>query len=467
MQQKFQSERLGTEPIPKLLMNLSVPAMIGMFVMALYNVIDTIFISYAVGIDGVAGLTIAFPVMMIIMAISAAMGIGGSSVISRRLGARLEKEANQVFGNIISMILLVSIISFIGAFTFLEPMLVLFGAEDDILLYSLDYMFPIMLGTFFFSYSFAANSIVRSEGNARFAMMTMIIPSVLNIILDAVFILGLDMGVKGAAYATILSQVTATIVIAQYFLTGKSSLSLHLKDLTPKLVILKEVFSVGLPAFMQQAAGSLMMISINAMLIRFGSEFHVGLFGIVQRISMFMLMPLVGIMQGMQPIVGYNFGANNFSRLKETIWLGLKSSTAVSTIIFAVMMIFPKYFMMIFSADPEVIKAGSDAIRSLFATAFFIGVPVVCGGIFQALGKVKQALTLSMSRQILFLIPLVLILPHFIGVNGVWLAFPISDALSFMLAGILLYKDRHTLLREDEAIIDDPAVEKEVSAQSI
>ncbi|MFN7250408.1 MAG: MATE family efflux transporter [Anaerobacillus sp.] len=460
MQQKYQSERLGIEPIPKLLRSLSIPAMVGMFVMALYNVVDTIFISYAVGISAVAGLTISFPVIMIIMAISVAMGIGGSSVISRRLGAKREKEANQVFGNIVAMIIFVSIIGIIGAFTILEPMLILFGATPDILGYSYDYMFPILIGTFLFSFGFATNSIVRSEGNARFSMNIMIISSVLNIILDAIFIFVLEMGVRGAAYATVLSQGVVTVLLLKYFLTGKSSLSLSLADLKPKFAIIKEVFSVGLPGFMQQAAGGIMFISINAMLIRFGSEFHVGLFGIVQRISMFMLMPLVGIMQGMQPIVGYNFGANQFSRLKETVWLGLKVSTILSTAIFAVMMILPKYFMIIFSADPEVIKAGTDAIRILFATSFFIGVPVICGGIFQALGKVKESLILSMSRQILFLIPLVLILPHLFGVNGVWMAFPIADALSFGLAVILLYRNRQTILREDETI-EAPSFEKE------
>ncbi|WNF36213.1 MATE family efflux transporter [Bacillaceae bacterium IKA-2] len=460
MQQKYQSERLGIEPIPKLLKSLSIPAMIGTFVMAFYNLVDTIFISYAVGISGVAGLTIALPVMMIIMAIAAALGVGAASVISRRLGAKNGKDANKVFGNIITMIIVLSIGGVIGAFTILEPTLRLFGATPNIIGYSLDYMFPILLATFFFLFTFAANNIVRSEGNARFAMLIMIIPSILNIILDAIFILGFNMGVTGAAYATVISQITATLLLINYFLSGKSSLSIRFVDLVPKFTLLKEVFGVGLPAFMQQVAGSVMVIAINAMLIRFGSEFHVGLFGIIQRLSMFMLMPLVGIMQGMQPIVGYNFGANNFSRLKETIWLSLKIATIFSTGAFVIMMIFPAWFMMIFSSDPTVIKVGSESLRILFATSFFIGVPIVSGGLFQALGQVKAALILSMSRQILFLIPLVLVLPHFFGVHGVWLAFPISDALSFALATFLLHRNRHIFLREDSEINNDSYFEE-------
>ncbi|OLS36098.1 MATE family efflux transporter [Alkalihalophilus pseudofirmus] len=446
MKEKMKSDKLGTESIPKLLRDLSIPAMIGMFVMALYNVVDTIFISYGVGIEAVAGVTIAFPVMMIIMAVSAAMGIGGASVISRRLGEKRGDEANQVFGNIISIILLISIIGVIASFTFLEPMLVLFGASPDILPYAVEYMFPIMLGTFFFSFAFATNNIVRSEGNAKFAMNTMIIPAVLNIILDPIFIFGLNMGVQGAAVATVISQAAVTVVILRYYLTGQSSLSLAWEDLKIKWSIVKEVVSVGMPAFVQQASGSIMMIAINTMLIQYGSDLYVGIFGIIQRILMFAVMPIIGVMQGMMPIVGYNYGAKQFERMRETIWLTLKVVVISSIVIFLSMMIFPAWFMRIFTADPEVIEAGASAMRILFLTFFVVGVQVVAGGLYQALGKPKPALILSLSRQILFLIPLVLILPRFFGVSGVWIAFPIADVLSFILASALLYKDRDTIL---------------------
>ncbi|MFC0472806.1 MATE family efflux transporter [Halalkalibacter kiskunsagensis] len=442
MKQKMQSERLGTEPIPKLLKNLSIPAMIGMFVMALYNVVDTIFISYGVGINAVAGVTVAFPIMMIMMAVSAAMGIGGASVISRRLGERREQEANHVFGNIISVILIISVLGIIGAFTILEPMLLLFGATQEIVGYSIDYMFPILLGTFFFSFAFATNNIVRSEGNAKFAMMTMIIPAVINIILDPVFIFGLNMGVRGAAIATVISQASVTIVILQYFLTGKSSLQLRIEHLRVKLAILKEVIAVGLPAFAQQAAGSVMMIAINTMLIRFGGDLHVGVFGIIQRIIMFTVMPMMGVMQGMQPIVGYNYGAKNFDRLQETVILGLKVTISISILIFILIMSVPHWLMMIFTSNPEVISAGAEYLRIMFSAVFLIGIQVVGSGLYQALGKPKQALILSLSRQLIFLIPLVLILPHYFGVYGVWMAFPISDFFACLLAGALMYRDR-------------------------
>nr|5C6N_A Chain A, BH2163 protein [Halalkalibacterium halodurans C-125] len=443
MEQKQQSERLGTEAIPKLLRSLSIPAMIGMFVMALYNVVNTIFISYAVGIEGVAGVTIAFPIMMIMMSMAGALGIGGASVISRRLGERRGEEANQVFGNILTVILVLSVIGFISAFTLLGPALQLFGATSVTQGYATDYLFPILLGSIFFFFAFAANNIIRSEGNATFAMVTMIVPAVLNILLDVLFIFGLNMGVLGASIATVIAQASVTGLVLRYFLTGKSTLSLHWSDLRMKGSVIKEVCLVGLPAFVQQSSASLMMIAINSMLLRFGSDFYVGVFGLVQRIMMFVMMPMMGIMQAMQPIVGYNYGAKQYSRLRETVMLGFKVATIFSIGIFALLMLFPEALLRVFTADREVIQAGVSAMHILFCVTFLIGAQIVAGGLYQSLGKPKQALILSLSRQIIFLIPLVLILPHIFGLSGVWWAFPIADVLSFILTVVLLYRDRN------------------------
>lgn len=224
MEPKQQTEQLGTEKISTLLRNLSVPALIGMFVMTLYNVVDTVFISYGVGIEAVAGTTVAFPMMMIMLAVAAALGVGGSSVISRRLGAQKPEEANLIFGNIITLILLVSVAGILIALFTLEPLLVLFGATPSTIGYAMDYMFPILLGTFFFASGFAANNLVRAEGNARFAMVLMIIPAAINIALDPIFIFGLNMGVQGAAIATVISQAAVFGMIFNYYARGKSSL---------------------------------------------------------------------------------------------------------------------------------------------------------------------------------------------------------------------------------------------------
>lgn len=446
---KQQSQRLGTEPIPKLLLNLSVPAMIGMFVMALYNVVDTLFIARGVGINGVAGVSISFPIMMIIMAIAAAVGIGGASVISRRLGEERKEDANEVLGNLVIMISVVSLISIVGAFTFMEPLLALFGATPDIMPYAKEYLFPIMLGSIFFGFAFASNNIIRSEGNSRFAMITMIIPAVLNTILDPIFIFGLDMGVRGASIATVISQASVTLVVLRYFTSGKSSLDVGLEYFKARFDLMKEVLVIGFPAFVRQVGGSAMMIAINAMLIRYGGSFEVGVFGIVQKVTMLAIMPMIGVLQGMQPIIGYNYGAKQYGRLREIVWLGLKVSTVISLVVFVVMMALPELLMKIFTGDPAVIESGALSMRIIFALAILIGAQVVSGGLYQALGMAKPAFILSVARQVMFLIPLVLLLPNLfnLGVIGVWLAFPLSDLLAFILSVFFLYKDRELFFK--------------------
>ncbi|MFC5712905.1 MATE family efflux transporter [Thalassorhabdus alkalitolerans] len=458
---KKQSDQLGTEPIPKLLRNISVPAMIGMFVMALYNVVDTIFISHGVGLDAVAGVTIAFPVMMIMMAVAAAFGMGGASVISRRLGAQKKDDADKVLGNILFMILLIGAVSFIGAFTIIEPLAQLFGATPEVLSYAVEYLFPILIGSVFFAFGFTANAIIRSEGNSRFAMLTMVIPSILNIILSPIFIFVFNMGVGGAAIATVLSQGIISVIVLWYFLTGRSTLTIKIENLLPQWVIIKEVSVIGFPAFVRQSSGSVMMIAINTMLIRYGGEFYVSVFGIVQRIAMFTLMPMMGILQGMQPIVGYNYGAKQYGRMRETILLSFKVVTVISTFIFVLMIAVPAPFMRVFTSDPATIESGVEAIRIMFAAAFLIGAQVLSGGLYQALGMAKPALVLSMARQILFLIPLVLILPSFLGVYGVWIAFPLADILACALAAIFLWKDRELFFKKKDK---DHTMEQEAKA---
>ncbi|QKS70153.1 MATE family efflux transporter [Paenalkalicoccus suaedae] len=450
MDQQQQSKMLAEEPIPSLLKRMSIPAIVGMVVMVLYNVVDTIFISYFVGIEGVAAATIAGPVMMIMLAIAAALGIGGSSVISRRLGEKREGEANRVFNTVLSLIIIMGIVGVIAAFTVLEPLLVLFGATPDLMALALDYIFPITLGTIFFSFAFATNAMIRSEGNARFAMITMIIPSVINIILDPIFIAWLGMGVQGAAVATVISQGIVSIYVLYYYLAGRSSLRIILSEMIPRYNLSKEVFVVGLPAFVRQVSASVMMIAINAMLIRYGGEFYVGVFGIVQRVMMFTLMPMMGILQGMQPIVGYNYGANLYDRMREVILLALKVVTIYSIVVFAAIMLLPELLLRIFTADAAVIEAATDGMRIMFAAGILIGAQVISGGLYQSLGMAKPALILSMARQVLFLIPLVLILPQFFGVWGVWLAFPIADVLAFLLSVYFLYRDRGLFFKPRE-----------------
>lgn len=431
---KHQSDRLGKEPVPQLLAKLSIPAMVGMFVMALYNVVDTIYIARSVGTIGVAATSIAFPVQLIIMALAGAVGIGGASVISRRLGEQKTEEANEVFGNVVGIVIIVSLIGVILGFGMLEPILILFGASPTILPYASDYLGIILYGTIFFAFAFAMNNIIRSEGNAKTAMYTMIISAGLNILLTPIFIFGLGWGIKGAAVATVLSQAITVVYLIWYFLSGKSSLTFRLKYLIPNLNLIKQILAIGASAFTRQVSGSIMFIIANHMLIHFGGDLGVAVFGIVHRVIMFTLMPMFGIVQGLLPIVGYNYGANKPNRVSETIMLAMKAATALAFVTFIIMMIFPKQIMLIFTNDPAAIDMGVVALRIMFSLAILIGVQMVAGGVFQALGNAKVALILSMSRQVLFMIPLLLTLPFIFGVHGVWIAFPVADILSFALA---------------------------------
>lgn len=438
---KQQSEQLGIEPIPKLLTKLAVPAMFGMFVMALFNVVDTIFIARSVGTIGVAAVSIAFPIKMIMMAMSGAIGIGGASLISRMLGANRVDKANQVFANVISLVLLVSVVGVLLGLSLLTPILYLFGSSETILPYARDYLRIILYGTFFFTFAFAINNIVRSEGNAKTAMMTMVISAGLNIILTPIFIFGLGLGIKGAAMATVLSQGITVCYLVLYFVRGKSSLSFNSAYLRPDLTIIKEMLAVGSSAFVHQAAGSIMFIIANHLLVFYGGDLAVAVFGIIHRVLMFSFMPVYGIVQGLLPLVGYNYGANLHKRVSESIALAIKASTSICIIAFTVMMVFPKPIIMIFTNDPAAVAMSQNALRIIFALTITVGIQMVTGSVFQALGKSKAAFVLSMSRQILFLIPLLLTLPLMFKLPGIWLAFPLADLLSFMLA--LYFINRH------------------------
>lgn len=439
---KQQSDRLGKEPIPKLLINLALPAMFGTFVMALHNVIDTFFIARAVGTIGVAAVSIAFPVQMIVMALAGSIGIGGASIISRKLGANDTDEANQVFGNVISIVLLISIVGFILGLSLLTATLRLFGSSETILPFAQDYLGIILYGTVFFAFAMSMNNIIRSEGNAKIAMLAMVIAAVLNIIFTPIFIFGLGLGIKGSAFATILSQGITVCYLVWYFAAGKSSLSFKFAFLRPKLLIIKQVLAIGSSAFVHMAAGSVMLIVANHMLVFYGGDLAVAVFGIIHKVLMFWLMPIMGIMQGLLPIVGYNYGANLHQRVSESIILAFKVTTTMAMLAFITIMIFPKPIILIFTNEVAALQMGQTALKIMAAFYLTIGISMITSSVFQGLGKAKEAFILSMSRQVLFLIPLLLTLPLKFGLTGVWLPFPLADLLSFLLALWFINKNK-------------------------
>lgn len=442
------SDKLRTEKPSKLIMNLSIPAMIGIFVMALYNLVDMFYISLAEGVHAVAGLTVSFPVMMIVMTLAAAVGVGTSSVIARRLGEKRINESNKIFGTYIYLLLLISIVSILVGIFLLDDLLILFGATENIIGYASAYMLPILLGFIFVSFSMATNIVIRAEGNAKFAMYAMMIPAILNIILDPILIFnfGFGLGVMGAGIATVISHAIMTIIILIYYHKGYSSLTIHLNYIRMRISTLKEIIAIGFPTFVHTASFSLVAIVINTMLLRYGGDVYLAAYGVAQRVIAFAVMPINGIMQGMLPIVGYNYGAKLYERMRKTIWLSLRYVVMISVVVVLLVQIFPEYAMGIFTRDPEFIEIGSKAMQIIFSLYFIVGVQIIAGGVYQAIGKPRQALILSLSRQVIFLVPLVIILPIYFGVYGVFLAFPIADVLSFMLASFMLYRDKETIL---------------------
>lgn len=437
---KNKSDRLGTEKVRTLLINLSLPATVGMIVNALYNVVDTIFIGWGVNTLAIGGLAIAFPLQMIIMAFALMIGVGAASAVSRCLGRGNRERAEKVAGNAFFSIILLSSTFMILGLIFVEPLLRIFGATETLLPYAKEYITVIFAGSVFFSFAVASNNLIRAEGNAKVAMLSMVIGTGLNIILDPIFIFPLKMGIRGAALATIISQFVSFVYVLFYLYSGKSILRLKFHHLKPEKEIIKEILAVGSSALARQIAGSIMALVLNNSLKVYGGDQAITIFGIINKLLAFLFMPMFGVVQGMQPIIGFNYGAKKIDRVRETIKLSLLTVTMIGGLTWLIAEIFSPQIIAVFTAETEIIISGSKVMRIIFAAAPVIGVQIVGAGLFQSLGKAVPSLILTISRQILMFIPLVLILPRFFGwgLLGIWLAFPIADLLSTIVTGLFL-----------------------------
>lgn len=444
---------LANEKIGKLLFKLSVPAIFGMLVQAFYNIVDTVFVGHAYGVDSIqaiGGIAVAFPIQMIGMAVSIAIGIGGASIISRCLGERESKKADRIFSNLIFLSLFSSFLITVIGLVYIVPLLKIFGATDTILPYSFEYLEVILYGTVLFSLAMVTNNVARSEGNAKVAMNSMMMSGGLNIILDPLFIFTFGMGIRGAAIATVLSQGIGVLYITRYFLSGKSTFTFSLSNLKPDLKIITEVLAIGAAPFARNVSSSLMVIILNNLLAFYGGDTAIAVFGIINRLLMFTLMPMFGIIQGLQPIVGFNYGARNFERVRESVKLAILITTGMSIAGFLVLYLFPEQLFGIFSKDLQLITEGKSAVRIMVLATPLVGFQVVGGALYQALGKAKPSLFLSMCRQVLFLIPLVLVLPIYFDLSGVWAAFPLADALAFAVTLIMVIREFRLLAEASE-----------------
>ena len=430
---------LDDDRIGRLMLKLTLPAFLGMFVMTLYNVVDTIFIGQYVGPLGIAGLSIVFPLQMFSMGIGMMMGMGGASLISRLIGANNIPRAEHALGNAFSGTVILSAIVMIVGLSNVDFWLRLMGASETILPYSRDYMRIILFGMFFMTFTMSMNTLIRSEGNARVPMIGMIIGAGLNIVLDAIFIIPLDMGVRGAALATVIAQFISSIYFLSYHLTKKSFLKLLPKNLIIQWQIMRDILAIGISALSMVVAGSIASVFVNRLLVFYGGDIHIAAFGVLHRIMMFALMPGMVIGQGLQPILGFNYGARRFDRALKAIRIGVTCASAISVVAFVALYFSPETFLRIFTTDTELIDVSVYAAKRIFLVMPLIGLMMVGQLIFQAIGKVIQAIVASLARSALFLLPTVLIFPRFWGIDGVWLAFPVTDVLTMSLTvGLLI-----------------------------
>tara|TARA_R110002049_G_scaffold77568_16_gene198472 strand:- start:73 stop:1449 length:1377 start_codon:yes stop_codon:yes gene_type:complete len=458
MSQQKRSNILGTDSISKLLVRQAVPASIGILVMSLNMIVDTIFVGRWIGPLAISAITVVIPVTFFIGAIGLSIGIGGSSVLSRALGSGDDKKALRVFGNQITLTFLTSGILAALGLVFQDYLIEFFGADDSFKELALIYYRIVMYGIVMLSMCMMGNNVIRAEGKPKFAMYAMMLPAIGNIFMDYILINVLGYGMEGAAWATFISYAICFAFILWFFIV-KSELRLKLSSFSLHKRIVSEISSLSFVTLARQGTIAVLTILLNNVLITVGDALDVASYGIISRMLMFALFPVIGVNQGFLPIAGYNYGAEKFARVRESINTSIKYSGALAVLIFAIIMIFAPNLVSIFisgndSLDAETIAHNNEllqrtpgALRWVFAATPVIVVQLIGASYFQAIGKAVPALLLSLTKQGFFLIPLILILPSFFGVWGVWISFPIADVLSTVVTGFYLNKEVKANLR--------------------
>ena len=429
---------LGTENVGKLLTQFAVPAIIATTASALYNITDSIFIGHGVGPLALGGLAITFPLMNLAAAFGSLVGVGASTLLSIRMGQKDYESANTILGNVFVLNLIMGISFSIVMLIFLEPLLIFFGARNEILEYAYKFMIIILSGNVVTHMYFGLNALLRASGNPRKAMMATIYSVLINLALNPLFIFGFHWGIRGSAAATVISQI---IVLSwQIQLFSDKNYFIHLKKGIYKLRknIVVDSLSIGLSPFLMNAAATLIVILINQQLLKHGEDLAVSAYGIVNRISTFFVMIVLGLNQGMQPIAGYNYGAKLYPRVIAVLKKTVLFATIVMTAGFIIVELFPRQAASIFTNENHLIDIAVPGLRWVFAFYPLIGFQMVSSTFFQSIGKPNKAIILSMVRQVLLLIPFLLIFPRLWGVNGVWVSISISDILSVILATVLI-----------------------------
>lgn len=449
---------LGTSPIGKLLVRLAVPTITAQLINVLYNIVDRMYIGHMEGVGDVAltGVGITFPIITLISAFAALVGMGGAPLASIELGKQNPERASCILGN--AFIGLVLAAAALTAFflTFKRPLLYFFGGSDATVAYALPYITIYVSGTIFVMLALGLNAFITAQGFAKVSMKTVLIGAVLNIVLDPIFIFGLDMGVTGAALATIISQAVSAVWVL-VFLTGKKTvLRLAPKYMRLSRSVMLPILALGISPFIMQSTESLVMITLNSGLKNYGSDLYVGAMTIISSVMQVLIMPIMGLGQGAQPIISYNFGAGNFHRVKKTYTLLIRVSLLCSAVIWAVVEMFPQVFVSIFNNKPELMEITCYSMRIYMAGMLMMGIQFGCQQSFMAMGQAKTSLVLALLRKIILLIPLALVLPRFWGTTGIFIAEPIADITAALVTAFMFWRfTRRTFDKKG-----DPAAQK-------
>jgi len=429
------TRKLAETPIPELLTEMSIPAIIGMLVTAVYNIVDTIFVG-RIGTEAIGAVTIAFPLFMVISAIGLTFGIGSASFISRLLGENNKEMANRVSTTSIITTFILGIIMAAGGLYYLRPLLKLFGATDVIMPYAVNYTAIIIIGSIFTMSNMNMNNMVRAEGSAKMSMIALSIGALLNIVLDPILIFSFKMGIAGASTATVIAQAVSTVILIAFYKSDRSVLDFKIREFSPSLAIYTEIMKIGVPTLIRQLLSSVAMTLLNNMAAVYGAA-SVASVGIINRVFSFGFFVIAGFTQGFQPVAGFNFGARQIERLKESIKITIKRTTIFGIVLFAVFFFFNRQVISFFSQDPEVIEIASQGLKFYSLVLPLLGFSITINTLFQALGHSIPATVLSLSRQGFFFIPAIYMFSKKFAVEGLFMAQPAADGLTFILAALL------------------------------
>lgn len=438
MGNKAATLELGTKPVGALLMQYAMPAVIAMTASSLYNMIDRIFIGQVVGPLAISGLAITFPLMNLSAAFGAAVGVGSSTAISVKLGQKDYDIAENVLGNSVTLNIIIGLAFGIICLIFLDPIILFFGASENTLPYARDYMQVILIGNIISHMYFGMNNVLRAASKPKHAMYATMFTVVMNAILDAIFILWWGWGIRGAAFATIISQAMALVWQLRLFSNPNELLHLKRGIYRLKRDLVKNIIGIGISPFLMNACACIIVIFMNNQFVRYGGDMAVGAYGIANSIAVVFIMFVMGINQGMQPIAGYNYGAMQLDRVMRVLELSIIAATVIMTVGWAIAMFLPYYCVRLFTNDPTLIEMSIKGVRIDLLMFPVVGAQMVITNFFQCIGKVKISIFLSLSRQLLFLLPLLAILPPMFGIDGVWGALPASDLVAVIVAVIMM-----------------------------